>query len=99
MDDDNFIVGDIQYSRGQVDLIAKQILKNCNYSTDKNKNNNTRLLSGNGKLAITSGMTLNDFSPTGGPGSVMGGSSVADKSYVCKKFLCVMTEHLSELKR
>jgi len=26
-------------------------------------------------------MTLNDFSPTGGPGSVMGGSSVADKSF------------------
>lgn len=61
VDEDNIVIGDVPFSRTQTDLIAKQILKNCNYNTDKNKNNNTRLLSGNGKLSITSGMTLNDF--------------------------------------
>jgi hypothetical protein len=60
-DEDNVIIGGIVYSRYNVDMIAKQVLKNCNFNSDKNKNNNTRLLSGNGKLSITSGMTLNDF--------------------------------------
>jgi hypothetical protein len=61
VDEDNVMIGGITYSRYNVDMIAKQVLKNCNFNSDKNKNNNTRLLSGNGKLAITSGMTLNDF--------------------------------------
>ena len=61
VDEDNVIIGDVAYSRTRVDIIAQHVLKSCNYNSDKNKNNNTRLLSGNGKLAITSGMTLNDF--------------------------------------
>ena len=45
----------------QIDLIANRILKNCNYVHCKNANNNRSLKKGDGKLMITSGMTINDF--------------------------------------
>lgn len=45
----------------QIDLIASKMLKNCNYIHKKNPNSNTSLKKGDGKLMITSGMTLNEF--------------------------------------
>jgi hypothetical protein len=41
--------------------IAKKVLLECNYVHPKNKNNQTVHKSGEGKLMITSGMTVNEF--------------------------------------
>lgn len=48
-------------AKSQIELIAKKILKKCNYSHSKSPNNNTSLKKGEGKLMITSGMTVNNF--------------------------------------
>lgn len=59
--DDKIWVNDEAISLGQMDLIALKILRNCNYFHKKNMNNNTSLKKGDGKLMITSGMTVNEF--------------------------------------
>ena len=59
--DDKIWVNDEAISLGQMDLIALKILRNCNYFHKKNNNNNTSLKKGDGKLMITSGMSVNEF--------------------------------------
>ena len=59
--DDKIWVNDEAISLGQMDLIALKILRNCNYFHKKNVNNNTSLKKGDGKLMITSGMSVNEF--------------------------------------
>lgn len=48
-------------AKSQIELIAKKILRKCNYSHSKSPSNNTSLKKGEGKLMITSGMTVNNF--------------------------------------
>lgn len=45
----------------QIDVIALKILNKCNITKEKNENNNKRLKSGQGKLMITNGMSINEF--------------------------------------
>lgn len=47
--------------KNQMNIIANKILKKCNVINYKNKNNNKALISGDGKLMITNGMTLAEF--------------------------------------
>ena len=54
-------VGDETYLKSQFDLISKKVLKNCNYLHSKSDFNNKALKSGQGKLMMTSGLTINDF--------------------------------------
>jgi predicted flavoprotein YhiN len=44
-----------------MNVIANKILKKCNVINKKNKNNNKSLITGDGKLMITNGMTLAEF--------------------------------------
>lgn len=60
-DDDRIKIGNETYLRSQVDLISKNVLKKCNYLKDKNPNSNGKLKAGSGKLMITNGMSINDF--------------------------------------
>jgi len=48
--------------KSQVDLISKKVLRKCNFTNSKSDFNNKTLKAGNGKLMITSGLTINDFS-------------------------------------
>ncbi len=41
--------------------LAKMVVEKCKFVFKKHKNNNTNLISGNGKLMITSGLTVNEF--------------------------------------
>lgn len=61
VEDEKILVDNIPYSKNNIDKIAKQILKNCNFTHTKNKNNDTNLKVGNGKLMITSGLTVSEF--------------------------------------
>lgn len=45
----------------QINVIANKILHKCNLTKEKNINNNSRLKSGDGKLMITNGLSINDF--------------------------------------
>jgi hypothetical protein len=47
--------------KNQMNVIANKILKKCNVINHKNKNNNKALLTGDGKLMITNGLTLAEF--------------------------------------
>lgn len=55
IDDQNYNV------ENQIDVIASKILNKCNITKEKNENNNKRLKSGQGKLMITNGMSINEF--------------------------------------
>lgn len=41
--------------------LAKNVVDKCNFNMKKHKNNNTKLSTGNGKLMITSGLSVRDF--------------------------------------
>lgn len=45
----------------KIDDLAKVVVDKCNFVMKKHKNNNIKLASGNGKLMITSGLSVNDF--------------------------------------
>ncbi len=45
----------------ELDRIAKKVLVECNFVHPKNKNNQIFHKSGEGKLMITSGMTVKEF--------------------------------------
>ncbi len=49
------------FTSNQMDKITKKVLTDCNFFHDKNKNNNSRMKVGEGKMMITSGLTVNDF--------------------------------------
>lgn len=49
------------FDKNQLDLISKQILTKCNFYKTKSAFNKTFLRNGEGKSAITSGLTLNEF--------------------------------------
>lgn len=59
-DEDKIWIDNQAIPKANVDIIAKKILRNCNFSHDKKyKENLTR---GNGKMMITSGLTVQEFS-------------------------------------
>lgn len=45
----------------KINELAKTVVGKCNFVMKKHKNNNTKLTIGNGKLMITSGLSVNDF--------------------------------------
>lgn len=45
----------------KINDLAKVVVDKCNFVTKKHKNNNTKLATGNGKLMITSGLSVKDF--------------------------------------
>jgi hypothetical protein len=61
-DEERILVGNEVYYKSQVDLISKNVLTKCNYLATKSEFNNTKLKSGQGKMAMTAGMTVNEFS-------------------------------------
>jgi hypothetical protein len=62
-DDTKVIIGNESYNKtNQLNLIANKILKVCNVYHSKNKNNNQKLKTGSGKLMITNGLTVAEFS-------------------------------------
>ena len=60
-DDERIIIGDDTFLKSDVNLITKKVLQKCNYFRNKNKNNNKILKTGEGKLAITGGMSVAEF--------------------------------------
>ncbi len=44
-----------------MNVIAVKILNKCNLTKEKNENNNKKLKSGEGKLMITNGLSINEF--------------------------------------
>ena len=60
-EDDKIKIGNQEFNRDDITSISKIILTKCNYFHKKNKNNNSSLVSGNGKLMQTNGMTISDF--------------------------------------
>jgi hypothetical protein len=54
-------VDNLAISKYKLDLIAQKILQFCNITHNKSANNNNKLKSGNGKVMITSGLTVNEF--------------------------------------
>lgn len=49
-------------SLNKMNYLARKVLKNCNYINKKSKYNDSSLKKGNGKLMITAGMSVKDFS-------------------------------------
>ena len=47
--------------RNKIAAIAKKVLNRCNYLAKKSPINDSNLKTGNGKLAVTSGLTINEF--------------------------------------
>ena len=60
-EDDKIKIGNKEFNREDITSISKIILTKCHYFHKKNKNNNTSLMSGNGKLMQTNGLTINEF--------------------------------------
>lgn len=60
-DEERITIDNETYLKSQVDLISKKILKKCNFTNTKSDFNNKSLKAGTGKLMITSGLTVNDF--------------------------------------
>ena len=50
------------FTANQIDSITKKMLKKCNFVRSKSTSNNTKLKKGNGKLMMTSGLTVKEFS-------------------------------------
>ena len=61
VEEDKIFINNQSYQKNRLDLIASQVLSSCNISNHKNKNNNTALKHGEGKLMITNGMSVKDF--------------------------------------
>jgi hypothetical protein len=61
IDDDKISIENETYNKHQLNLIAAKILNVCNVNSTKNKNNNTQLRIGDGKLMMTNGMSVSDF--------------------------------------
>lgn len=61
-DEEKITIDNETYLKSQLDLISKKILKKCNFINSKSEFNNKNLKAGNGKLMITSGLTVNEFS-------------------------------------
>jgi hypothetical protein len=45
----------------QINSISYKVLHTCNIWKNKNKNNNTKLKSGTGKLMMTNGISISEF--------------------------------------
>ena len=61
IEDEKIAIDDQLIQRSRVDLIALKVLDKCNVSSKKNKNNNTRIKNGEGKLMITNGLSVKEF--------------------------------------
>ena len=55
------IIDSLKYNKSDVDLISKKALLKCNYFKSKSDFNNKMIKSGNGKLMMTRGYSINDF--------------------------------------
>jgi len=60
-DEERIFIDNESFLKSQINLISKKILKKCNFLQNKSDFNNKEIKSGQGKLMITSGMTINDF--------------------------------------
>ncbi len=60
-EDEKITISGETYFKSQLDIISQKILKQCNYTKEKNINNKAQLKVGNGKLSVTGGMTVNEF--------------------------------------
>jgi len=60
-DEEIIMIDNKPYNKNQFDIISKIVLKKCNFTHEKNKNNNKMHKTGEGKQMITSGMTVHDF--------------------------------------
>jgi hypothetical protein len=60
-EEERVMVGKETFLKSQIDLIAKKVLNNCNYLGNKSAFNNSSLHIGSGKVAVTSGLTVNEF--------------------------------------
>lgn len=54
-------IGNETFFKSDCDMISKKVLQRCNFFHSKNKNNNSELRSGVGKLMITGGLSISDF--------------------------------------
>jgi hypothetical protein len=61
VEEDKILIDDEEFRKSDTEKIANKVLKVCNYYHKKNPNNNRNLKSGEGKLMITNGLTLNEF--------------------------------------
>lgn len=61
VEEDKILIEDEEFLKSETDKIARKVLKVCNYSHKKNLNNNKILKTGEGKMMITNGLTLNEF--------------------------------------
>lgn len=59
--DNNGAFSSNEESENKMEDLAKAVVEKCKFGTKKHKNNDTRIVSGNGKLMITSGLSLNEF--------------------------------------
>lgn len=60
-DANKVIIDNEVIDKRKIDIIAKKILKKCNFVHSKSVYNDTCLKKGGGKMMITAGMTVNDF--------------------------------------
>lgn len=60
-DEDKITIDGEEFLKSDIDKIAKKVLTGCNFVHKKNKNNDTELSCGDGKLMFTCGMTIKDF--------------------------------------
>ena len=60
-EEDIILIDKQPYNKNKLDVLSKVILKKCNFTHQKNKNNNVTHKIGEGKLMITSGLTIHDF--------------------------------------
>jgi len=61
VEDEKILIDKEEFSKTQTDKIARKVLTKCNFYHEKNQNNNKNLKTGEGKLSITNGLTLNQF--------------------------------------
>jgi len=59
--DEKIYIDDVEYPRTHLHDISKKVLEKCNYNQMKNKNSKNNLKIGQGKLMMTSGLSIVDF--------------------------------------
>jgi hypothetical protein len=61
VDEEKIFIEGEEFQKKDIEHISKKVLYRCNFLHPKNKNNAHNLKVGDGKLMITSGLTVNDF--------------------------------------
>ena len=60
-EDEKIVIDNKEFFKSEIDKIARKILTKCNFNHNKNPNNIKSLKTGEVKLMITNGLTLNQF--------------------------------------